>query len=57
MTDQYEGTRSVYADRMVFNAMRGMDVQTIIHIIIIAFIVIGNVAYFLGRRAQAGASR
>jgi hypothetical protein len=33
--------------------MRGMDVQTIIHAIIIVFIIIGNVAYFLGRSRAA----
>jgi hypothetical protein len=57
LTDAYPSTRAVYADRMVFNAMRGMDVQTIIHVVIIAFIVIGNVAYFLSRRRQAGVPR
>jgi hypothetical protein len=55
LTEAYPATRPVYADRMAFNATRGMDVQTIIHLVIIAFIVIGNVAFFLGRRPAGGA--
>ncbi len=53
LLDAYPQVKPVYDDPMVFNAMRGMDVQTIIHAIIIGFIIIGNVAYFLGRSRAA----
>lgn len=55
LIDAYPQVKPVYEDPMVFNAMRGMDVQTIIHAIIIVFIIIGNVAYFLGRSRAARA--
>jgi hypothetical protein len=53
LLDAYPANQPAYNDPMLFTAIRGMDVQTIIHVIIIAFIVIGNVAFFLGRRARA----
>jgi len=37
-------------------ALRGMDAQSIAHIVVIGFILIGNVAYFATRRAKRGAS-
>jgi hypothetical protein len=42
-------------DRSVL-AIRGMDVQSIVHLIIIGFIVLGNIVYFFSRseRARAG---
>jgi hypothetical protein len=55
LLDAYPQVKPVYDDPMIFNAMRGMDVQTIIHAIIIVFIIIGNVAYFLGRSRAARA--
>jgi hypothetical protein len=55
LLDGYPRVKTVYDDPMVFNAMRGMDVQTIIHAVIIAFIIIGNLAYFLGRSRAARA--
>lgn len=53
LLDAYPQVKPVYDNPMIFNAMRGMDVQTIIHAIIIGFIIIGNVAYFLGRSRAA----
>jgi hypothetical protein len=50
LVDTYPGTREVYDNVAIFSAMKGMDVQTIDHSVIILFIIIGNVAYFLGRR-------
>jgi hypothetical protein len=51
LLDRYPARQLAYDDPLNFSAMRGMDVQTVIHLIIIGFIVIGNVAYFLSRRA------
>ncbi|UCD63194.1 MAG: hypothetical protein JSW34_10635 [Candidatus Zixiibacteriota bacterium] len=31
-------------------AFRGMDIQSLVHFLIIAFVVIGNIGYFAGRR-------
>ena len=45
---------AVYDNTTVFSAMKGMDVQTIDHAIIILFILIGNIAFFV---ARAGAKR
>jgi hypothetical protein len=44
----FEWAREVYADpdEMKQSATTGMDVQSIIHVIIIAFIIFGNVMYF-----------
>ncbi|MCB9464406.1 MAG: hypothetical protein H6682_12005 [Candidatus Eisenbacteria bacterium] len=50
--DNYPNTREAYANPMLQTASKGMDVQTIDHLIIIAFIVIGNLAYFADRRAK-----
>ncbi len=49
LKDGYPVTRKAYADPLLQTASKGMDVQTIDHLIIIAFIVIGNIAYFAGR--------
>lgn len=44
---QYEALRPVYRQAGVYNAMRGMDAQTVDHAIIMAFILFGNIVYFL----------
>ncbi len=49
LVDSYPNTHGVYTDPIIFSAMKGMDVQTINHSVIILFIIIGNVAYFVGR--------
>lgn len=49
----YPETRRAYANPLLQTASKGMDAQTIDHLIIIVFIVIGNVAYFLSRRKKA----
>jgi hypothetical protein len=53
LLNDYPVHQAAYEDPLNFSAMRGMDVQTVIHLIIIAFIIIGNVAYFMSRRAAA----
>jgi len=53
LLDGHPSVSAPYNDPTRFNAMKGMDVQTIDHSIIILFIVVGNVAYFLSRRRAA----
>ncbi len=33
-------------------AVRGMDVQSIVHLIIVGFILLGNVVYFVSRKER-----
>lgn len=53
MQDGYPETRKAYSNPLLQTASKGMDAQTIDHLIVIAFIVIGNVAYFASRRGKA----
>jgi hypothetical protein len=52
----YEWAREVYSDpeEMLQSATTGMDVQSIIHVIIIAFIIFGNVMYFATGKEKGG---
>ena len=54
LIDRYPEARELYArpDEAKRSAMTGMDVQSIVHIIIIAFIIFGNTMYFILRRSQ-----
>lgn len=52
LLSEYPATGKVYDDPTIFSAMKGMDVQTIDHSVIILFILIGNVAFFMSRRAR-----
>lgn len=52
LLESYPNNAPVYDDPTIFSAMKGMDVQTVDHSVIILFIIIGNVAFFLGRRAR-----
>jgi hypothetical protein len=45
----------LYGSTKLFTATKGMDAQTGIHLVIILFIVIGNVAFFLYRMREARA--
>ena len=49
---KYPEIAAVYErpEEMVISATTGMDVQSIIHVIIIAFIVFGNVMYFASKK-------
>lgn len=51
LKDNYPETRAAYANPLLQTASKGMDAQTIDHLIIIAFIVVGNLAYLASRRA------
>lgn len=52
LIEGYPATKPAYEKVGTYNAMKGMDVQSVVHIIIIAFIVLGNLAYFTSRAAQ-----
>jgi hypothetical protein len=56
LTDTYPEAREVYMDPEEIKraAMTGMDVQSIVHLIIIGFIIFGNAMYFLTRKGQRG---
>lgn len=56
LTDRYPEARALYQepDEMKRSAMVGMDVQSIVHMIIIAFIVFGNAMYFATRKSRGG---
>ena len=56
LTDRYPDLRPGYERAGVYTATRGMDVQSIVHVIIIAFIALGNAIYFLGRRSGGAAA-
>jgi hypothetical protein len=46
-----------YRSTLLFTATKGMDGQTVIHIVIILFILVGNLAYIARRAAQQKAKR
>ncbi len=48
--DGYPELRRIYNRTGVYNAMKGMDAQTVDHAIIMIFILFGNIVYFLIRR-------
>ncbi|MFN8548580.1 MAG: hypothetical protein U0527_11625 [Candidatus Eisenbacteria bacterium] len=52
LKEGYPVTQKAYSNPMLQTASKGMDVQTIDHLVIIGFIVIGNVAYFASRRQK-----
>ncbi|MFH1312757.1 MAG: hypothetical protein ABIJ00_05970 [Candidatus Eisenbacteria bacterium] len=56
LTDAYPEAREIYLDPEEIKraAMTGMDVQSIVHLIIIAFIIFGNTMYFITRKGQGG---
>ena len=43
----------LYGSTKLFTATKGMDAQTGIHLVIIVFILIGNIAYFIYRMREA----
>lgn len=52
LLDAYPEIEAAYSDPTVYSAIKGMDVQTIDHLIIIVFIILGNIAYLSQRRAR-----
>jgi hypothetical protein len=49
LMDAYPKTHAAYERPGLYTAIKGMDVQTIDHSIILAFIILGNLAYLLTR--------
>lgn len=56
LTDRYPLARETYerSDEAKRAAMTGMDVQSIVHLIIIGFIIFGNTMYFVTRKGKGG---
>lgn len=52
LRNTYPQTEETYANPLLQSASKGMDVQTIDHLIIIAFIVLGNIAFIASRRSK-----
>ena len=52
LVDAYPNNESKYNDPTLYSAIKGMDVQTIDHMIIVVFIILGNLAYLVERRAK-----
>jgi len=50
VVDKYPALEEIYAAPGVYTATKGMDVQSIVHLIMIAFIVFGNVVYFTQKK-------
>jgi hypothetical protein len=54
LVDKYDFARELYEtpEIKVSSAMAGMDVQSIVHMIIIVFIIFGNAMYFLMKKQE-----
>jgi len=52
LIDHYPRLATTYAKPGVYTATKGMDVQSVVHLIIIGFIALGNVIYFRARKAR-----
>jgi hypothetical protein len=54
LVDKYDFARDLYEEPEVKarSAMAGMDVQSIVHMIIIVFIIFGNAMYFLMKKQE-----
>ena len=51
---KYEPLRKFYGSTVDFTATKGMDGQTVLHGVILGFIVLGNLAFFMTRGKRAG---
>ena len=49
---RYPALAEFYGSTRTFTATKGMDAQTGIHLVIILFVLVGNVAFFLSRRPR-----
>jgi hypothetical protein len=54
--NKYPQLAKTYATPGLYTATKGMDVQSIVHMIMIAFIVFGNIVYFTSRKKPRKAS-
>jgi hypothetical protein len=55
LVDHYPQFAPLYKKAGVYTATKGMDAQNIAHLTIIAFILMGNAFYIIGRRRQQAA--
>jgi hypothetical protein len=55
LAGRYPDLAKFYRTTRAFTATKGMDAQTVIHTIIIIFILIGNLAYMRSRMKRGGA--
>jgi len=55
--DRYPIVEAAYTRAGLYTAIKGMDAQTIIHTLILLFIIMANVAFFAGRGRAAQAKR
>lgn len=53
--DKYPRLAQLYATPGLYTATKGMDVQSIVHLIMIAFILFGNLVYFTQKRKPRAA--
>ncbi len=49
LIDHYPDARATYDRAGLYTAIKGMDAQTVIHTVILVFIILGNVAFLAGR--------
>jgi hypothetical protein len=54
---RYPELQTYYHDTKDFTATKGMDAQTVLHSLILAFIILGNVAFLQSRRKSAPGAR
>ncbi|UCF79140.1 MAG: hypothetical protein JSW03_02480 [Candidatus Eiseniibacteriota bacterium] len=52
--DNYPRLADIYATPGLYTATKGMDVQSIVHLIMIGFILFGNLVYFTQKRKPRG---
>ena len=57
LSAKFEGQLEIGQPASLEVVTKGMDGQTVIHAVIILFILIGNIAYFRVRRTQARRSQ
>jgi len=51
---KYPNLGAFYGKTLLFTATKGMDGQTVLHAVILLFILLGNIAYFSNRSRRAG---
>jgi hypothetical protein len=57
LSDRYPVVAEIYRSPTLYTATQGMDIQTIVHLVIIALVVLGNVLYFVSRFRPASGDR
>ena len=60
LSDHYPDVARIYESPLLYTATQGMDIQTIVHLVIIALVLAGNILYFTSRimrRSSPGGRR